>query len=31
MGPENVEIIQAKLRDLAKELGVAESDLPQRF
>ena len=31
MGPENVEIIQAKLRELAKELGVADSELPQRF
>jgi len=31
MGPENVEIIQAKLRELAKELGVADSELPQKF
>ncbi len=31
MGPENVEIIQSKLRELAKELGVPESDLPQKF
>lgn len=31
MGPENVEIIQAKLRELAKELGVPESELPQKF
>ncbi|MFC2166968.1 DUF3014 domain-containing protein [Acidobacteriota bacterium] len=31
MGPENVEIIQAKLRELAKELGVPDSELPQKF
>ena len=31
MGPENVEIIQAKLRELAVELGVAESELPQKI
>ncbi|MGD2246359.1 MAG: DUF3014 domain-containing protein [Candidatus Aminicenantes bacterium] len=31
MGPENVEIIQAKLRELAKELGVPDSQLPQKF
>ena len=31
MGPENVEIIQSKLRELAKELGVPESELPQKF
>jgi hypothetical protein len=27
MGPENIEIIQAKLRELAKELGVADSEV----
>jgi hypothetical protein len=31
MGPENVEIIQSKLRELAKELGVPDSELPQKF
>ncbi|MFC2167379.1 DUF3014 domain-containing protein [Acidobacteriota bacterium] len=31
MGPENIEIIQAKLRELAQELGVPESELPQKF
>jgi len=31
MGPENVEIIQAKLRELAQGLGVPESELPQKF
>lgn len=31
MGPENVEIIQAKLRELAQELGVPESELPQKY
>lgn len=31
MGPENVEIIQSKLRELARELGVPESQLPQKF
>ena len=29
MGPENVEIIQAKLRELAQALGIPESELPQ--
>ena len=31
MGPENIEIIQAKLRELAKELGVPDSQLPPKF
>jgi len=31
MGPENVEIIQAKLRELAQELGVPDSELPQKI
>jgi len=31
MGPENVEIIQSKLRELAQELGVPDSELPQKF
>ncbi len=31
MGPENVEIIQAKLRELAQGLGVPDSELPQKF
>jgi len=31
MGPENVEIIQSKLRDLARELGVSESELPRKI
>lgn len=31
MGPENIEIIQAKLRELAKEFGVPESELPQKI
>ncbi len=31
MGPENVEIIQAKLRELAKGLGIPDSELPQKF
>ncbi len=31
MGPENVEIIQAKLRELAQGLGIPDSELPQKF
>ncbi len=31
MGPENVEIIQAKLRGLAQGLGVPDSELPQKY
>lgn len=29
MGPENVQLIQAKLRELARALGFSEADLPQ--
>jgi hypothetical protein len=29
MGPENVQLIQAKLRELARALGFPETDLPK--
>jgi hypothetical protein len=30
MGPENLQLIQAKLREVALALGFAESQLPQQ-
>lgn len=31
MGPENIEIIQSKLREMAQALGIPDSELPEKF